>query len=302
MGESTDEPVGLVVANKSAVLMKLGLQVGDVIRRINGEAVGKSSYSFGFGASTAPVLYLEVSRNGKPLMIRARVELDPSFEETQDRERFKERLVDLHDRYADYAFVPITKDGKPSGVQVNVTWLPDIANGDIIRTIDGASMASRDQVVDALEKGSDHDTIVIKLDRMDQALTLTLKLDNNELSADSALLVAKIKKLSDTSYELPKDLRDAMLANPMALSKGARVVPSVKDGQPDGFKLYAIRPSSVWAALGLSNGDTLTAIDSLPLTSADKALEAYEKLQKATSVKVSITRRGKPMTMTYTIK
>ena len=54
-----------------------------------------------------------------------------------------------------------------------------------------------------------------------------------------------IKKIDDNNYEIDKSLVDKVLANPMAVAKGARVVPAVKNGKPDGFKLYAIRPSSV---------------------------------------------------------
>jgi general secretion pathway protein C len=111
-----------------------------------------------------------------------------------------------------------------------------------------------------------------------------------------------IKKIDENNYEIDKSLVDKVLANPMAVAKGARVVPAVKNGQPDGFKLYAIRPSSVYAKLGLTNGDTLQSINGFELTSADKALEVYTKLREATSLEVSVTRRGKPMTLKYSIR
>src|SRR2546427_744949 len=63
--------------------------------------------------------------------------------------------------------------------------------------------------------------------------------DDIEAMADTT-----IKKIDDTHYEIDKKLVDTVLANPMAVGKGARVVPAVKNGKPDGFKLYAIRPSS----------------------------------------------------------
>jgi general secretion pathway protein C len=111
-----------------------------------------------------------------------------------------------------------------------------------------------------------------------------------------------IRKIDDNNYEIDKNLVDKVLANPMAVAKGARVVPAVKNGKPDGFKLYAIRPSSVYSKLGLSNGDTLQAINGFELTSADKALEVYTKLRAATSLEVEVTRRGKPMTLKYSIR
>ena len=111
-----------------------------------------------------------------------------------------------------------------------------------------------------------------------------------------------VKKIDDTTYEIDKSLVEKALANPMALAKGARIVPAVKNGKPDGFKLYAIRPSSVYAKLGLTNGDTLQSINGFELTSADKALEVYTKLREATQLEVEITRRGKPMTLKYSIR
>jgi general secretion pathway protein C len=111
-----------------------------------------------------------------------------------------------------------------------------------------------------------------------------------------------IKKINDNTYEIDKALVDKVLANPMGVAKGARVVPAVKNGQPDGFKLYAIRPSSVYAKLGLANGDTLQSINGFELTSADKALEVYTKLREATSLEVNVTRRGKPVTLKYSIR
>lgn len=121
--------------------------------------------------------------------------------------------------------------------------------------------------------------------------------DEIQASIDSG-----IKKIDDTTYEIDKSLVDKVLANPMAVAKGARIVPAVKNGKPDGFKLYAIRPSSVYAKLGLTNGDTLQAINGFEMTSADKALEVYTKLREATSLEVEVTRRGKPVTLKYTIR
>ncbi len=111
-----------------------------------------------------------------------------------------------------------------------------------------------------------------------------------------------IKKIDDNTFEIDKALVDKVLANPMAVAKGARIVPAVKNGKPDGFKLYAIRPSSVYAKLGLTNGDTLQSINGFELTSADKALEVYTKLREATSLEMEVMRRGKPVTLKYTIR
>ena len=117
-----------------------------------------------------------------------------------------------------------------------------------------------------------------------------------------AAIDSGIKKIDDVTYEIDKGLVEKVLVNPMAVAKGARVVPAMKNGKPEGFKLYAIRPTSVYAKLGLTNGDTLTSINGFELTSADKALEVYTKLREATSLELEVTRRGKPVTLKYTIR
>jgi general secretion pathway protein C len=117
-----------------------------------------------------------------------------------------------------------------------------------------------------------------------------------------AAVDAGVKKVDETNFEISRALVDKVLANPTAVMKGARVVPSVKNGQPNGFKLYAIRPSSVYAKIGLMNGDTLHAVNGLEITSLEKGLEVFTKVRESSSLSVSITRRGKPVNLGYTIK
>jgi general secretion pathway protein C len=111
-----------------------------------------------------------------------------------------------------------------------------------------------------------------------------------------------VNKVSDTEFEIDKKVVDKILENPMSVARGARIVPSIKNGKANGFKLYAIRPSSVYAKIGLMNGDTIHSINGFELSSPDKALEVYTKVREATSLSVNATRRGKPVSLNYSIK
>jgi hypothetical protein len=119
---------------------------------------------------------------------------------------------------------------------------------------------------------------------------------------DPAAIDHAIRRLAPNKYAVDHSLVDQIFANPMGIVKGARAVPSVKDGKPHGFKLYAIRPSSVFAKLGLENGDTLVTINGFELTSADKALEVYTKLRDATTIEIEIERKGVRMTIDYVVE
>lgn len=114
-------------------------------------------------------------------------------------------------------------------------------------------------------------------------------------------LLDTIEKIDDTHVKLPKATVDTLLADPMGVAKGARVVPGVKNGKPNGFKLYAIRPSSVYARLGFMNGDTIIAVNGEDVTTPDKALEVYTKVKSASEVKLDLLRRGQPAQLTITI-
>lgn len=117
-----------------------------------------------------------------------------------------------------------------------------------------------------------------------------------------AMIDEGVKKVDATTFEIDKKVVDKFLENPMAAARGARIVPSIKNGKANGFKLYAIRPSSVYAKIGLRNGDTIHSINGFDLTSPDKALEVYTKVREASNLSVNATRRGKPISLSYSIK
>jgi hypothetical protein len=110
-----------------------------------------------------------------------------------------------------------------------------------------------------------------------------------------------IKKLDDTHFEIDLALIAKVMANPMELAKTARVVPADKGG----FKLYAIRPSSMLAKLGLVNGDVVHAVAGIAIGSADAALQAYTAvgaLAPGQSFEVALTRHGKPLSIAYRVR
>jgi len=115
--------------------------------------------------------------------------------------------------------------------------------------------------------------------------------------------VAKgIQKIGEGKYEIRRSALNRILGNTTLLARSARIVPSVRNGKPNGFKLYAIRPGSLYSLLGMFNGDTINAINGHSITTPDKALEVYTKLRNASHLSIEFNRRGKPITHDYTIR
>jgi hypothetical protein len=88
------------------------------------------------------------------------------------------------------------------------------------------------------------------------------------------------------------DVRRADLEQAMLAPRPGRMVPALTDGKPSGVKIYAIRPGSALAAIGLENGDTLRAINDVPMTSADAALEIYRPHKEPDHFDLDIVRKG----------
>ena len=84
--------------------------------------------------------------------------------------------------------------------------------------------------------------------------------------------------------------------------RSARIVPEQKDGKVVGVRLFGIRPKTMLGVLGMKNGDRLEQINGFDMGSPEKALEAYARLRTASSLKVKVTRRGKPVVLEYQIK
>lgn len=120
--------------------------------------------------------------------------------------------------------------------------------------------------------------------------------------ADPVPTMAGITRIDDLHYEVLRSTIQAELADTAAFTKTVRIVPAMKNGKPDGFKLYAVRPSSLVAALGFKNGDTIHDVNGVELVSADKALEVYTLLADATTVDVHLSRRGRDITLIYTVR
>jgi general secretion pathway protein C len=111
-----------------------------------------------------------------------------------------------------------------------------------------------------------------------------------------------IRKVGESRYEIQRATLNKVLGNTTLLARSARIVPSVQNGVPNGFKLFAIRPGSLYSMLGLMNGDTISAINGHPINTPDKALEVYTKLRNASHVSISFNRQGKTSTQEYTIR
>jgi general secretion pathway protein C len=112
---------------------------------------------------------------------------------------------------------------------------------------------------------------------------------------------AGIKALDANNFEVPRSEVDRAINNLNDIAMQARLVPAFKDGVAEGFKLFSIRPDSLYSKIGIQNGDVVTRINGLDMNDPAKALEVYTKLKDAPRIDVDIDRNGSIQRMTYNV-
>ncbi|HEV3031109.1 MAG TPA: type II secretion system protein GspC, partial [Polyangia bacterium] len=118
----------------------------------------------------------------------------------------------------------------------------------------------------------------------------------------AAELEKGVKKTGEHTYEVQRGTVDSLLGNMSALSRAARIVPEMKDGRAAGFRLFSVRPDGPFAKIGLQNGDVISAINGLEMSSPDQALMVYTKLKSASHLSVGLERNGQKITKEYNIR
>ena len=227
--------------------------------------------------------------------------------------------------------------GSPRGVRVSDPALAQalgLREDDVITAVSGRAVKSQSDVHDVTFRGATAGVtmLYVELDRGTARTLVRWQIDGNLLDARRDQILGKpqgggsglpfgpgagagsggagsggssldpfvdeIVQLDDTHTRVARATLEKLLANATVLSRGCRIVPAVKSGKPDGYKLYAIRPSSVFARLGFVNGDTVHSINGAPLADVDDLVSLLvDAKRKVPAFVFELTRRGQPVTV-----
>lgn len=104
------------------------------------------------------------------------------------------------------------------------------------------------------------------------------------------------------SYIIDQRALNAALDNIGQAMTDARLLPSQKDGKVEGFRATEVKPSGVFAMIGIKNGDVLMRLNDFPIDSPDKALQSFISLKGQNRLKLDMVRDGRPVTFNYDIR
>ena len=234
--------------------------------------------------------------------------------------------------------VPNLVDGQPHGFRIQGlradSWPAQLGlrNGDVATRINGQELTDPQSALTIYMSLKDAAELTLTLQRGDQLLTRQLQLDHRPLkdgecpsaaaqsppSAASAPPstppIAPAPSSQELLRSLAKDIHckanhcilgsgvvDRMFDDTQLLHTG-RLVPVIEKGETVAFQVFAIPAGSLWALLGFRNGDIVRSVNQFSMTGPDRALQAYSVLRSAPELRVVLTRKGAPLTLTFTKK
>jgi len=113
---------------------------------------------------------------------------------------------------------------------------------------------------------------------------------------------AGVRELTPGKFVVDRGRIEQVMSNMSQVMTQARVVPHFENGKAAGWKIFAIKPDSIYQELNLQNGDIIQRINGTEIDSPAKALEMYQQLAQQTRVTIDLVRRGSKQTLDYEIR
>ncbi len=111
-----------------------------------------------------------------------------------------------------------------------------------------------------------------------------------------------IRQVSKDRYVLDRrEVNEATENLPKLLTK-ARIVPNFTDGSPDGFRIFAINKDSLYAKIGLQNGDVVHRVNDIEVKDPQNFLQVFQQLKDESNIRVDLVRNNQKETFSYEIR
>jgi general secretion pathway protein C len=117
-----------------------------------------------------------------------------------------------------------------------------------------------------------------------------------------ASLIDGIEKTGEFSYTAEREKLSKFFDSEETVSKEATFSPVEKDGAVTGLKVFGVRATGVFAALGLKNGDVLQTLNGTKIDSLETATTLAKSWKTINDWKVGILRSGAEIELAITFK
>lgn len=111
-----------------------------------------------------------------------------------------------------------------------------------------------------------------------------------------------VTQVGSGSYVIDQKALNAALDNIGQAMTDARLLPSMKDGKVEGFRISEVKPAGVFGMVGIRNGDVLLRMNDFAIDSPEKAIQSMASLKGQSRLKLDLLRDGQPTTFNYDIR
>jgi general secretion pathway protein C len=171
---------------------------------------------------------------------------------------------------------------------------------DVVR--DGAVLAKveRNQIV--LRRDGQQQILVLYTDGTEDVTPSAVNATPRGAGIGAGSPDVKPVPTSTNRWVLDKQEVAAALNNLPQLLTKARVIPNFTDGKPDGFKIFSIAPDSLYAKIGLQNGDVLQQINGVEIKDPENFMRVFQQLKDETNIALDFVRNSRRESFSYEIR
>jgi general secretion pathway protein C len=112
----------------------------------------------------------------------------------------------------------------------------------------------------------------------------------------------RIRKTADDKFVIDRRELERTVANLNEVFTQARAVPYFQDGKTVGFRVFAIKPGSVFEKIGLQNGDIINRVNGVEINDPTKAISLFTELQNEGHIALDLQRNNATKSFSYEIR
>jgi general secretion pathway protein C len=100
-----------------------------------------------------------------------------------------------------------------------------------------------------------------------------------------------VQRLAENRFAVPRAEVETATQNPAALYSQARILPRYDQGKMVGVQLNAIRPGSLFAQVGIQDGDTVTQVNGVTVSTPEDGQRLLQEFSQGGELRVTVKGR-----------
>jgi len=113
--------------------------------------------------------------------------------------------------------------------------------------------------------------------------------DRRANMASPGAAAERVQRLAENRFGVAREDVESVANNPAALFSQARILPKYDEGKMVGVQLNAIKPGSLFEQIGIREGDTITELNGIQITSQQDSASVLRELTSASAFHVTVT-------------